>query len=437
MKEEFLHFVWNTRRFNQRNLKTIDGQSVEILNYGKLNYYDGPDFLEAKVKIGDIVWIGNIEIHVMTSDWLKHNHSFDPQYKNVILHVVYKHDKDLPDLNIPTLELDGLIPKSIYDRYTVLIQSKSQLPCRHFISDIDEELIQMYYQRLAIERLQEKSRKIDILLSGTNNNFEQVSFILLSKYFGLGSNSDSFQELANRISVQWLSKIRHEPEGISALMLGSAGFLDQIDESEDYIRHLKNTFNHYRGKWKIQSLESQWWKWKIGRPSSFPSLRLAQLAQLLTHVNSVFEMILDVEYFKKQLKSISLPHFWDNHYHFKNISVVKEKNISDSFMDKLIINVTIPMMFAYGKFIGEYEWYDRALNILENVKPEQNRITKMMSNSGLKNNNALNSQALLHLKTEYCDLKKCLNCQIGNHILQSNIYNLNCSNQDTVQEAYI
>ncbi|MCO5247352.1 MAG: DUF2851 family protein [Chitinophagales bacterium] len=438
MKEEFLHFVWSSHRFNHHNLKTLKGQSIQIVDYGKSNYNDGPDFLEAKIKIDDILWIGNVEIHVCTSDWEKHKHSDDPQYKNVILHVVYRQDKELNGNNIPTLELDGLIHKSIYDRYNSLMQSKLNLPCQHFIHEIDEEIIQMYYQRLTIERIQSKTERIEELLIRYNNDFEQTAFILMSKYFGLGSNSDSFQELASRIPVQWLSKIRQEENGISALLMGSAGFLDNIQDDDNlYIHHLKDNYMHYRQKWEIQTMNAQWWKWKIGRPASFPTLKLAQLAQVVTNTSSIFKMIIDPKLFRKQLKEITLHSFWESHYQFNHISIQMEKNLSDSFIERLIINVSIPMMFAYGKYIGESKWLDRALELLEEMDAEKNQITKSMMNAGLKNDNALNSQALIHLKSEYCDKRKCLNCTIGNHILKSNIYQLNSNNPDILQEAYI
>lgn len=418
MKEQFLHFVWQYHRFNHRDLQTIDHQSVQIVDYGQPNPNDGPDFLHAKVRIGDVLWVGHIEIHVLTSDWDKHQHTKDPQYKNVILHVVYRHDKEITNLKLPTLELSGLIPKSIYDRYLSLMESASILPCQHLIADIDTSIIRMYMHRLAIERMESKVEKIETLLRQFNNDFEQVSFIWLSRYFGIGANSEAFQELATRIPVQWLSKIQHEQDGISALLMGCAGFLKNISKEEAYLSNLSYQFEHYQRKWDLQLLEPQWWKWKMGRPASFPSLKLAQLAKTLEQNHSIFQLILNEKDFIRSVTSISLDAFWDEHYLLQKTSISKEKGISPEFAQRLIINVTVPMMIAYGRYTDDFSWTEKALDILESLPSEKNRITKTMQESGLANLHALDSQALLQLKNEYCDQKRCLNCQIGNKIIQ-------------------
>lgn len=438
MKEQFLHFVWQYHRFNHHQLQTIQGQPIQIIDYGQSNPSDGPDFLFAKIKIGKVLWVGHVEIHVHSSDWEKHQHSKDENYKNVILHVVYHHDKEIKNFQPPTLELSGLIPKSIYERFLYLEQSPHILPCQHLITDIDPSVITMFMHRLAIERLELKVQKIEALLEKHQNNFEQVAFIWLSRYFGIGSNSDAFQELSTRIPISWLSKIQDEPESITALMMGSAGFLKYLPEDEKYLLNLSNQFEHFQHKWKISVLEPQWWKWKMGRPSTFPSLKLAQLSKLLEKKPSVFQLILDEKHFVKEVCSITLNPFWDEHYILQSTSVNREKGISLAFANRLLINVSVPLMLAYGRYLGDYSWTEKALDILEKLPPEKNRITKVMQGSGLINENAMDSQALLHLKNEYCDLKKCLSCQIGNKIICSNTYQLQEADVNLGQyEAYI
>lgn len=436
MKEQFLHFVWQYHRFNHKSLQTTDGQPIHIIDYGRSNPNDGPDFLHAKVQIGDVIWAGHIEIHVQSSDWDKHKHTGDPQYRNVVLHVVHRHDKNISVPYIPTLELTGLIPKSIYDRYLSLIESTAILPCQHLISEIDTSIIQMYTHRLAIERMESKVLKLEQLLEEYNNDFEQVAFIWLSRYFGIGSNSESFQELASRIPVQWLAKIRHEENGIAALLLGCAGFLKNIPKEEQYLSELTYQFRHYQHKWNISPLEPQWWKWKMGRPASFPTLKLTQLAELLRQNHSITQLVLNEASFVKSVMNISLNEFWNDHYLLQRTSVTKEKGISLEFAQRLIINVTVPMMIAYGRYTDDFTWTEKALDILEKLPAEKNRITKVMQESGLYNAHALDSQALIHLKNEYCDLKKCLSCQIGNKIIQSKTYQL-CEPEYGMMESYV
>lgn len=438
MKEQFLHFVWQYHRFNHHQLQTIQGQPIQILDYGQSNPSDGPDFLFAKIKIGNVLWVGHVEIHINSSDWDKHQHSKDENYKNVILHVVYHHDKNLSNFNSPTLELAGLIPKSIYERYLYLQESPNILPCQHLIPELDSSIITMYMYRLAIERLEIKVHKIEELLEKHQNDFEQVAFIWLSRYFGIGSNSDAFQELATQTPINWLYKIQNEPEDITALLMGSAGFLKYLPENEKYLTHLTSQFEHFQNKWKIKTLEPQWWKWKMGRPSTFPSLKLAQLSKLLVQNPSVFQLILDEKKFVQQVTTIVLHPFWDEHYILQSSSVNREKGISLDFANRLLINVSVPLMLAYGRYLGDSTWSEKALEILEQLPPEKNKITKAMQSSGLMNQNAMDSQALLHLKNEYCDRKKCLNCQIGNKIICSNTYQLQEADVNLRQyEAYI
>ncbi|HZH67646.1 MAG TPA: DUF2851 family protein [Chitinophagales bacterium] len=428
MKEQFLHFVWQYHRFNHRELKTTNHQIIQIVDYGQLNHHDGPDFLHAKVRIGEVLWVGNIEIHIKSSDWDLHKHSDNPLYKNVILHVVYEHDKEISNTDFPTLELRGRIPKSIYHRYLSLIESTYTLPCHHLIPDIDPYVINMYTYRLTTERLESKVGQIEQILQLHNNDFEQVAFIWLARYFGVGVNSDAFQQVATQTQHQWLIRISHEKHGTAALLLGSAGFLKNIPDQDNYIKNLIVQFEHYRNKWNIVPIEEYWWKWKIGRPASFPTLKMAQLAQLLEGENSIFNMIIDPKNLMDNVKHIVLDEFWDKHYLLNKPSVQRQKSISLNFAQRLVINVTVPMMIVYGKYIDDTTWVERALETLEQLKPEKNRITKVMSQSGLPNENALHSQALLHLKNEYCDQKKCLNCQIGNQIMRTPIHK--------IEEAY-
>lgn len=425
MKEQFLHFVWKYHRFNHHQLQTIDGQSIKIIDYGWLNPHDGPDFLNAKISIDDVLWVGHVEIHIQTSDWDKHQHSKDEQYNNIILHVVYRHDKSIQDRSLPTLELNGLIPKSIYDKYVSLIESTTLLPCQHLISDLEPSLIQMYLHRLSVERMESKVSKIEALLQEHHHDFEQVTWIWLARYFGIGSNADAFQELATQVPIQWCYKLQHSPNTITALLLGKAGFLQHLKSDDTYLKNLISEYQYVQRKWNLHAMPAQWWKWKMGRPASFPTLKLAQLAELIKNHQSLFQLVLDIDHLSTSIEKIHLPEFWDEHYLLNKTSVHKEKSISQNFVHRIIINVSIPLMIAYGRWMDENIWIDKAFDLLQSLPAEHNKITKTMQQSGLQNEHALDSQALLHLKNEYCDLKNCLNCQIGNRIIQSSEYQVN------------
>ncbi len=435
MREEFLHFIWKYQRFNHRDLITTHGDSVHIIDYGHLNHGDGPDFLNAKVEIDGVIWAGHIEIHVIASDWDRHRHSDDKNYQNIILHVVYHHDKEIENTSFPTLELAGRIPKSIYDRYLSLMNSTLVLPCQHLIPEIEPSAIRLFMHRLAIERMEQKVQKIEELLIRFKNDFEQVAFVWLSRYFGQGENSNLFQELTSRIPTQWLSKIRHEKEGIAALLMGCAGFLEDVKDEEEYLKTLLYQFQHFQKKWNVQISEAYWWKWKSGRPAGFPTLKIVQLAKLIEKNQFIFQLVMDETAFRKEILDVTVHEFWNHHYHLKKDSVEKEKNLSQSFADKLVINVTVPMLLAYGRFMDDAQYSEKALDILESISPENNRITRWMSASGLSNQSALESQALLHLKKEYCDLKRCLECQIGNRIMNLNHNKL--KEPDYLEEIYI
>jgi len=426
MREQFIHFVWQYRRFNHSGLKTTEGLPVEIIKQGKLNEQDGPDFLDARIRIGDTIWAGHVEIHVKSSDWIRHKHASDPKYKNVILHVVYEHDREDLQLGFPTLELSGLIPRSIYERYLFLMQSASILPCHHLISEVDESVINIYKSRLLVERMEDKIRKIEILLEQTRYDWDQVSWIWLVRYFGSGVNCDTFQELAAKVRFQWISRLSGDPADIQALLMGMAGLLAEETE-EEYVRDLKIRYDFLVNKWNLQPVPPFWWRWKQSRPAAFPSLRLAQLAVLMENMHSIFREILDVDALKLKITRIRPESYWNEHYRLNKASVYKVKPLTIDFANRLIINVSVPLMLAYARYSSDAAMIESAFSVLDNLPAEDNKITRMMSDQGFSNNCASDSQAILHLKHHYCDQKKCLNCVIGNKIITTRQYEIGIS----------
>lgn len=417
MKEQFLHFVWQYRRFNHSGLSTTDGLSVEILKPGKLNLHDGPDFLNALIRIGDTVWAGHVEIHVKSSDWIKHGHSGDPMYNNVVLHVVYQNDLESNIAGCQTLELCGLIPRSIYNRYLDLMESPEILPCRHLLKEADLSTLNMWKERLLVERMERKVSNIQALLEYYRQDWEQVSFIWLMRYFGSGINMDSFQELGDRIPVTNIRKIADDPDQIAALLFGTAGMLN--DQWIDlYPLQLKQQFEFLSHRWKIHAMPLTSWKWKHTRPATFPSIRLAQLAAVLPLLFPLFEKLHSPQDLETLLTGVSPHDYWDTHYRFDEPSPLKNKPLTKDFIHHLQINVSIPLMLAYARYTDDSALMQDALSFMHTLPRENNRYTRVMSENGLANEHAADSQSLMELKTSYCDRKQCLKCNIGNKILQ-------------------
>ena len=417
MKEQFLHFVWQYRRFNHSGLSTTDGLPVEILKPGKLNLHDGPDFLNAMIRIGETIWAGHVEIHVKSSDWIKHGHSGDPLYNNVVLHVVYQNDLEYNIARCQTLELCGLIPRSIYNRYLDLMESPEILPCHHLLKEADLSTLNIWKERLLVERMERKVSNILALLDYYQQDWEQVSFIWLMRYFGSGINMDSFQELGDRLSVTNIRKIADDPDQLAALLFGTAGMLK--DQWIDlYPNLLKQHFDHLSHKWNIPSMPLTSWKWKHTRPATFPSIRLAQLAAVLPLLFPLFEKLLTPEKLEMALTGVSPHHYWDTHYRFYEPSMFKTKPLTKGFIHHLQINVSTPLMLALARYNDDTTLLQDALSFLHTLPRENNRYTRVMSENGLANEHAADSQSLMELKTSYCDRKQCLKCTIGNKILQ-------------------
>lgn len=417
MQEAFLHFVWQNRRFNHRGLHTTVGLPIQIIRQGSCNLHDGPDFLDARIRIGDTLWAGHVELHVRSSDWLRHGHATDPKYHNTILHVVYEHDMKEDVAGCPTLELAGLIPGIIYERYLSLMQSPDILPCHHLLADLDTSTLLFWKERLLAERMEKKTERILHLLQTTQHNWEQVAFIWLMRYFGAGINTDNFQHLATLIPVSHLSRIADDPDQVAALLLGTAGMLND-DLQEDYYRKLKTHFLHLAHKWKITPMPLSLWKWKHTRPATFPGIRLAQLAAAIPLLFPLLKTLLSPSKMDALLAGVHPHEYWDNHYRFGEISVHHPKPITRQMTQMLKVNVSAPLMLAYARYQDDGDLVQQAMELLHQLPAEDNRITRAMEAHGLSNDHAADSQSLMELKSSYCDQKQCLRCAIGNKILR-------------------
>ena len=425
MKEDLLYFVWKTKYFSHEDLFTTDGEPIKILDYGRQNPYSGPDFSNAKIMIADTLWVGNVEMHILSSDWTKHNHESDDSYQNVILHVVYRHDKEInfsnsqPKINIPTLELRHKIPEEILTRYTSLFENQYWIPCEKLICEIDLSKLEVWKSRLVIERLEHKVNYILPIYQESNDDWETVLYVILARYFGSLANMESFEALARKVDKRIVLKNVHDIITIEALFFGQAGMLEG-ESDEAYITTLKEKYSFLKKKYNLEPLPSSIWKYSGVMPPGFPTLRIGQFASLIATKHSLFSSFLhchDVHDLYDSLE-VQVNTFWSNHYTFEKRSQARNTKLSKEFKDLLIMNAIIPVFFLYGKLTGNQECMDKFVNLLSEVKGEKNRVVDQWRNLGLNTSTALDSQALLQLKQSYCDNRKCMSCALGASIMK-------------------
>ncbi len=419
MKEEFLHYVWLYKLFSSDEFQTTDNSEISIIKSGFPNENSGPDFLNAQLIIDGQKWVGNIEIHLKSSDWYAHHHERDVNYDAVILHVVYEDDAVVYMKNnksLPTLELKSKISKKVFQNYQDLIQTtKSWIPCEKHISEVDGFLMNSWMDSLYLERLEDKSTFIKKLLLDSDNNYEAVLFQLLAKNFGLKVNGEAFLNLAKSLDFSIIRKESFNEFKVSALLFGQAGFLEE-NELDGYYLQLKKEYNYLKYKYKLKSLNKNQFQFFRMRPNNFPTIRIAQLVALYYKHQNLFSKLIEVKKSENfyALLSVSVSDFWKGHYTFETRSKVSSKKLTKSFINLLIINTIVPLSFVYSKETGKEI---NVLQLMEQLSPEKNSIISSFSNLNIIAKNAFETQALLQLKNNYCAPKKCLNCKIGNIIL--------------------
>jgi len=423
MTEDFLHFIWKQHLFDKSNLETTAGEKISVEHPGTHNIDAGPDFFNAKIKIGKTLWAGNVEIHLRSSDWKKHSHNTDKEYDNIILHVVNEDDAEIKRSDktlIPTLVLSDRIDKSLVDNYEKLISSRYRIPCEQQISSVKDFLVNHWLERMLVERLERKSDALFSLLKQNKNNWEETFYFLLAKNFGFKLNAQPFEELARATPLGVLAKHKNNLPQVEALLFGQAGMLDKKFK-EEYPSSLKREYDFLKVKFKLEKQVSAAWKFLRLRPSNFPTLRIAQFAQLVHHSSHLFSKILECEKINKirKLFDVTASGYWDSHYVFEKKSVSKQKTLGASAMDIIIINSVVPLIFSYGMFRSEEHYKERALRLLEQLPAEKNSVISKWESLGIKVGSSFRSQALLELMNEYCSPKKCLHCNIGNKLITS------------------
>jgi hypothetical protein len=417
--ESLLQYIWKFQYFNKSALVIFDTEEVlQIINPGNFNTNQGPDFFAAKIKITDTTWAGNIELHIKSSDWKAHKHSNDKNYNNIILHVVWQHDVDLK-LPFPTLELQNRVSKLLLSRYEELMNATSFIACEKMINHVNNIIWNSWKERLLIERLQNKSEVIFQYLNENNNHWEEAFWWLLAKNFGIKVNSDAFEKLARSISINILAKHKNQLQQVEALLFGQAGLLENTF-NEAYPNLLKKEYNFLKAKYKLEPVKIPLHFLRM-RPSNFPSVRLAQLAVLIQQSLHLFSKIKESNSLNevKNLLDVTANDYWHYHYVLEETSAFKKKKLGAQMVNNILINTIIPVLFAYGHHHKENEFKDRAIQWLEQISAEKNTITNGYTKLGIANKNAFDSQALIQLKNEYCNKKRCLDCAVGNSIIKN------------------
>ncbi len=425
MNERLLQFIWQFQYFNKSSLFTDNEEALTIVHPGKYNTDQGPDFLDGKIIIGNTTWAGNIELHLKSSDWNRHRHSSDANYANVILHVVWEHDAEICHSNgsqLPVLVMQPIVANLLLDRFREMMSRQSFVPCETFLPALNDMKWMAWKERMAIERLQRKSQVVVQFLKENNNNWEETFWWMLARNFGIKTNADIFETIARSIPLNVLAKHKNQIHQLEGILLGQAGLL-KPDFEEDYPTVLKKEYLFYQKKYQLQQPNLKPFFLRM-RPANFPTVRLAQLAMLVHHSSHLFSKIKEANNVEDILKllNVTANDYWHYHYRLDDAADYHPKQLGQQMTENIVINTVVPILFAYGSFHKEDLIKEKALRYLELLLPEKNIITKQWKNFGVTNKNALDSQALIELKNNYCDTRRCLECAVGNAVLKFNIY---------------
>ena len=423
MKEEFVQFIWRMRRFDHQNLATTDGQPVTILHPGVLNTDSGPDFQNARVQIADTQWAGNVEIHLKSSDWIRHKHTGDKAYDNVILHVVLDEDEILTTpagRRIPCVELRDRIEPGLVNRYHKLMHNKLWIPCQGQLQTVPDSIRELWLDRLLVERLERKTDRMQLQLTANHGDLEETFFQILAYSLGAKVNGEPMERLARITPLKLLHRHKENLLQLEALLFGQAGLLEGLDDEEVYPGRLQNEYRFLRHKYSLTPMKAASWKFMRMRPANFPTVRIAQLATLIHRTEHRLSKVLTVTKHQEvqHMLDLQVSNYWQTHFRFGKTSIKQTKRLGKTAIELLVINAIAPFLFLYGRMHGQEIYEQRAIQLLEQVPAEKNSMIAKWSELGLPAKSAYQSQALIQLKETYCSLKRCLHCGIGNALLR-------------------
>ncbi|MFN3555912.1 MAG: DUF2851 family protein [Bacteroidales bacterium] len=423
MKEDFIHFLWRFRLLDPGPMHTTQGETLQILSPGSWNKHSGPDFSAARVRIGETLWVGNVEMHLKSSDWYRHNHQHDEAYHNIILHVVMEHDCEIEDSMgnpIPVLEISSCFDPALASKYIKIMESRSWIPCAAFIDQTQPVILMNWLSRLQIERLERKSEEILEFFHYFNQSWEQTFYYFLARNFGFKVNASPFGLLAQKTPYLILGKHKNDLTQLEALLMGQAGMLEETF-SDAYPNLLRREYIFLRKKYQLSPMEKSLWKTSKLRPPNFPTLRLAQFARLIHQSSGLFSRLVECASVDEiyLLFDLQCSPYWDTHYTFDKPSGSRIKKLGHDAIDNIIINTLVPMKFVYGNHSLKPEQKDQAFAMLSTLDAEDNAVIRNWKKLGITPANAAESQALLELKKFYCTPKKCLNCAVGLNLIRN------------------
>ncbi len=422
MNEDFLYYLWKYH-LPGKTLTGSNKENIYIQHPGQQNNDSGPDFFNGKIRIDGTLWAGNIEIHVRSSDWFRHGHQTDPGYDNIILHVVFQDDRPVFRKNgkpVTTLVLDGKFDEQLFETYQKFLLSKQWIPCQNDIAKVGHFEIMGWLHRLAIERLEQKTVEIQQMLHESKSDFREIFYRKLLQSYGFKTNTEAFGQLALSLPFAVLSKHKDRLLQIEALLFGQAGMLQQ-DFKEDYPQQLQAEYRFLAQKYALRPMQPEAWKFMRMHPPNFPTIRIAQFARLFYRSTALLQKILEAERLSDviSLLQTETSDYWKTHFRFDKPATSRPKKMGKSSLHLVLINTIIPFVFVYGKETNRQTQCNKALEWLGTIPSEKNYITRNFSTLGIKPENAMQSQALIRLKTSYCNNKRCLHCNIGHQLLKT------------------
>lgn len=418
--EQLLHYAWKHKIFPLAGMKTTTNLPVEVIDPGLSNPHAGPDFFNAKIKIDGTVWAGNIEIHHRSSDWIRHNHHTDKAYDSVILHLAENIDCEVYRTDgQPIHQVQFTYPDTVRARYEELKLADMRPRCYSLLPSLSSFMVHSWFAALQTERLEQKTNLIMSRMKQHNNHWEDVFFITLSRNFGFGLNGDAFEAWANLLSYRSIDKHRDNLLQVEAIFFGQAGLLQEACDDPYYL-NLQKEYHYLSRKFDLRHLDVSRWKFLRTRPGNFPHVRLAQLARLYSQATGLFSRIMEAETLKavKEIFSFGTSEYWETHFIFGKESPQRQKQMGKHALDLIVINTIVPFLYAYGLYKADERLCIRASAFLEETPAENNYITRLWDGAGLPVHSAADSQALIQLQKEYCDLKKCLYCRFGYEYLR-------------------
>ncbi|MFM8450245.1 MAG: DUF2851 family protein [Haliscomenobacter sp.] len=423
MQEDFLHYIWRYQKFDWSVLRSTAGEPIVVIHPGEPNKHGGPDFLNARIRLGDTLWAGNVELHMRASEWKQHKHDQDTAYDSVVLHVVLEEDQLILRRNgerLPCLELKGRIWPGMRRSYFNLMGDQQHwVACWPQIQEVDETLRTLWLERISVERLAQRVEKVHALLAAHTGDWEAAFFQELARQLGQPANTEPMEQLLRLAPLALLRKKRDSLFQTEAILFGQAGLLE-VDWQEDYPGELQREYAFLKKEFQLTPMAAGAWKFLRMRPANFPTLRIAQLARLVFQTDRLFEKALSAMNAQElhNLFELKVSQYWRTHYRFGQVSAPHPKKLGASTVSRLLINVVAPFMFAYGTIQHSQRHTEQAVRLLDDLAPEDNIVLRNWKKGGWVAQNARQSQALLHLKKCYCTASRCLDCAVGHAILQ-------------------